>query len=208
VLFNKVFFTSKEIDNERLSLTNKGSRYSLGPDLTLRHCHVVVNVSSRNLFIHGGTRFIDCTFEVKQQLKNHQQWIFASIEGCRFKGRFSGCDFGHWPGYGEGAEQGSIKDCDFSEAQMDSCRIMGSDPATLRFPRWPCFTILDPIGRAAELRKARWPAMFGRVVVDELHSNPTPTTALIFHAPTIAKFLETTPEELRIVIERFDCIVY
>ncbi len=208
MLFDKVFFRNQEIDNEQLSLTDKGSRYSLGPDLTLRRCNIVLKISARNLFIHGGTRFIDCSFEVKQQLKNHQQWVFASLEGCRFKGRLSGCDFGHWPEYGCVAEHVSIKDCDFSEDQIDSCRIMGSDPAMLRFPRWPCFTFLDPIGHAAKLREAPWPALFGRVIVNDLHTHPASTTALTFHAPTIAKFAETTPEELRAVIERFDCLVY
>ena len=26
-----------------------------------------------------------------------QRWVAASLKGCRFKGCFSGCDFGHWP---------------------------------------------------------------------------------------------------------------
>ncbi|WP_434390139.1 hypothetical protein [Melittangium boletus] len=205
--FENVVLKSKWLENERLELSDKNSLYFLGPDLTLKKCSVILKVPARNLIIKQA-RFIDCSFEVKQPLKNHQQWIFASLEGCRFKGRLSGCDFGHWPEYAEGAEHGAIKDCDFSEAQMDSCRILGSDPATLRFPRWPCFTFLDPIGHAAKLREAPWPALFGRVIVNDLHTHPAATTALTFHAPTIAKFAETTPEELRAVIERFDCLVY
>ncbi|WPB80667.1 hypothetical protein KYC5002_16190 [Archangium violaceum] len=34
------------------------------------------------------------------------------------------------------------------------------------------------------------------------------TVALTKYAPAVAKKLETTPEELRAVIERFDCFVY
>ena len=37
---------------------------------------------------------------------------------------------------------------------------------------------------------------------------PARTTAMTEHAPSIAKQLGTTPEELRAVIEKFDCIVY
>jgi hypothetical protein len=208
MLYTKVFYEDREIENERLELTDKGSLYFLGSNVMFRKCTLVLKVSGRNLIFDQGTRFIDCTFEVKQELKNHQDWVFASLKGCRFKGRLSGCDFGHWPSYSERAGHGSIEDCDFTEARMDGCRIMGSDPATLRFPKWPCFTILDPIGRASELRGVKWPGLFGRVTVDELHTQPAPTQSLTYHAPSIAKRMETTEEELRAVIEKFDCILY
>jgi len=204
-----VIIEDKEIASERFEVTDKESLYFLGPNLTLRHCTVILKVPARRLHILG-VRFIDCTFEVKQELKNHQAWIRASLEGCRFKGRLTGCDFGHWPEYGSEPEYqlGSIQDCDFSEARLDGCRFMGCDPSTLRFPKWPCFTFIDPIGRAAELRGARWPELFGGVVIDKLHRQPPRTSALTEHAPTIARQLDTTPEELKAAIERFDCIVY
>ncbi|WP_309888048.1 hypothetical protein [Archangium sp.] len=206
-----VIFKNQEIANERLELTDKNSLYSLSTGLTLRHCTVVLKVPASRLVIKQAT-FIDCTFEVKQELKNHQCWLSASLKGCRFKGRFSGCDFGHWPEYGSDSapwyQHGSIQDCDFTEARLDGCRFMGCDPATLRFPKWPCFTFIDPIGRAAELRGARWPELFGGVVVDKLHNQPPRTSALTEHAPTVARQLDTTPEELKAVIEKFDCILY
>ena len=206
MLANKVFYKDKELENERLELTDKGSLYFLGSNLTLRNCTLVLKVSARNLFLDG-VRFIDCTFEVKQELKNHQQWVFASLKGCRFKGRLSGCDFGRWPGYAEGWEHGSIEDCDFSEARLDGCRFMGCDPSTLRFPKWPCFTFLDPIRRAPELCGVKWPGIFGDVVIEKLHKQPPSTRALTLFAPVEARLLETTPEALQAVIERFDCIV-
>ena len=209
MLAKKVFYEDKHLENERLELTDKGTLYFLGANLTLKNCTLVLKVAARNLFIDG-VRFIDCTFEVKQELKNHQDWITASLKGCRFKGRLSGCDFGHWPEYGKEPEYqlGSVEDCDFSEARLDGCRFMGCDPRSLRFPKWPCFTFLDPIGRAPELRRGKWPGMFGSVVVDELHGQPPSTVALTKYAPAVAKKLETTPEELRAVIEQFDCFVY
>ena len=209
MLFTKVFYEDKEIENERLELTDRGSLYFLGPGLTLRNCTIVLKVSARNLFFNR-VRFINCAFEVKQELKNHQDWVRASLKGCRFKGRLSGCDFGHWPEYGSdpGYQHGAIEDCDFTEARLDGCRFMGCDPSTLRFPRWPCFTIVDPIGRAPELRSVEWPGLFGRIVIENLHTQPPPTKALVEHAPSIARELETTPEELRAVIEKFDFILY
>lgn len=205
-----VIIENKQLENERLELTDKDSVYFLGPNLTLRNCTVLLKVSARNLIIIGA-RFTDCTFEVKQELKNHQQWIKASLKGCRFKGRLSGCDFGHWPEYGKEPEYqlGSIEDCDFSEARLDACRIMGGDPRGLRFPRWPCFTILDPVRRAPEmLLSAEWPGRFGLVVLKDVANDPPGTTALTYHAPSVAKRMDTTPEALRAVIEQFDFIVY
>ena len=208
MLYNKVFFEDREIENERLELTDRGSLYFLGSNVTFKNCTLVLKVSGRNLLFDDGTRFINCTFEVKQELKNHQQRVFASLKGCRFKGRLSGCDFGHCPSYSKGAEYGAIEDCDFTEARLDRCRFMECDPYTLKFPRWPCFTLLDPLRRAPELRGIKWPRLFGELVIDRLHKQPPETKALTLFAPAEAKRFETTEEELRAVIEKFDCIVY
>ncbi len=203
-----IIIENKEMENERLELTDKTAHYFLGPNLTLRRCTLVLKVSARCLFFDR-VRFIDCTFEVKQELKNHQAWIMASLKGCRFKGRLSGCDFGHWPSYpGRAWEHAAIEDCDFTEARLDGCRFMGCDPHTLKLPPWPCFTILDPIQRAPELRSIKWPDLFGELVIDTLHKQPPATSALALFAPAEAKRFETTEEELRALIEKFDCIVY
>jgi hypothetical protein len=204
-------FENREIQDEWLELTDKKANYILGPDLTLRNCTLVTRVSGRSLSLHS-TRFIDCSFEVKQQLTNFQQWICVSLKGCRFKGRFLGNDFGHWPEYGNQPEYqfGSIEDCDFSEARLDSCRISGADVRTLRFPRWPCFTFLEPLRHAAELRSVQWPGWFGDIVIEKFDKNKHPpgTVALTYYAPSAAKRFRTTEEELKAAIQRFDCIVY
>jgi hypothetical protein len=204
-----VIIEDKEIESERLELTDKAAHYFLGPNLTLRNCTVILKVPASRLLIRR-VQFINCTFEVKQELKNHQQWIRASLKGCRFKGRLSGCDFGHWPEYGSDPEYqlGAIEDCDFSEARLAGCRFHGCDINTLRLPKWPCFTFLDPIGRAPQLSSVKWPGSFGDIVVDNLHTHPVSTKALTYYAPSAAERFETTPEELRAVIEKFDCIVY
>jgi hypothetical protein len=204
-----IVFKDQEIENERLELTNTKANYILGPNLTLRNCTLVLKVSARRLSLKQ-PRFIDCTFEVKQELKNYQSWVAASLKGCRFKGRLTGCDFGHWPEYMSlpWYQHGSIEDCDFSEARMDGCRIMGSNPATLRFPRWPHFTLLDPIRHAPELNSIEWPGGFRPIIVEGRYRDPPRTMAVTFYAPALATRRETTEEAFRAVIEKFDCIVY
>jgi hypothetical protein len=204
-----VIIENKEIENERLELMDKSEHYFLGPNLALRHCTLVTKISARGLFIDR-VRFLDCTFEVKQELLNFQQWIRASLKGCRFKGRFRGNDFGHWPEYGSQPEYqfGSLEDCDFSEARLDNCRFHDCDLRTLQLPRWPCFTLRNPLRHVRELQAAPWPGLFGRVTVNHLHTEPPSTVALTFYAPSAARFHETTEEELKAAIERFDCFYY
>jgi hypothetical protein len=204
-----IVFTDREIENERLELTDKRANYILGPNLTLKNCTLVLKVPARRLSLKQA-RFLDCTFEVKQELKNDQGWVAASLKGCRFKGRLSGCEFGHWPEYSSlpWYRHGAIEDCDFTEALLDGCRFHGCDPRTLRFPKWPCFTFLDPIGRSRDLNGVTWPGRVGRIIVAHLHDEPPSTVALTYHAPAVARRFGGTPEELRAVIEKFDCIVY
>jgi hypothetical protein len=204
-----VIFKDQEIENERLELTDKNSLYYLSTGLTLRDCTVVLKVPASRLIIKQA-QFIECTFEVKQELKNHQFWVAASLKGCRFKGKLTGCDFGYWPEYGSDPwfQHGAIEDCDFTEARLDGCRIMGCDPATIRFPKWPCFTIMDPIGRARELNSVQWPGGFRPIIVEGQYRDPPRTMAVTFYAPALAKRRETTEEAFRAVIEQFDCIVY
>lgn len=207
MFFTKVFYENREIENERLELTDKGSRYFLGSKLTLRNCTLILKVSARNLYIHG-VRFINCTFEVKQELKNHPQWLYASLKGCRFKGRLSGCEFGRWPGYSEGWEYGAIEDCDFTEARLDGCRFHGCDMNSIRLPRWPCFTIVDPIRRSPELSAMEWPGDIGRITMKGHAREPPSTVAVTWFAPVLAQKSGTTPEAIKAVLDRCEGIIY
>ena len=201
-----IIYENREMEGERLELTDKEGIYFLGPNLTLRRCTVILRVPARWLHILPA-RFIDCSIEMKQELKKHD-WVKASLKGCRFKGRLSGCDFGHWPHYAKGWEHGAIEDCDFTEARLNDCRFHGCDTRTLRFPRWPCFTILDPIRNSRELARVEWPGDIGSVTLGILPKQPLSTVAMTFFAPALARESGTTPEAIKTVIEKFDCIVY
>lgn len=204
-----IVFEDQEIQNERLELTTKNANYIRGPDLTLRNCTLVLKVPSRRLSIKQA-RFIDCTFEVKQELKNHQGWLAASLKGCRFKGSLTGCDFGHWPDYMDlpWYQHGSIEDCDFTEARLDACRIIGGEPRRIRFPKWPCFTILDPVGRAHNLQELKWPGPMGSLIWDMLPKHPPRTTALTYYTPSAAKLIESSPDDIRAVVTKIEDIIY
>ena len=199
-----IHYKDREIEGERLELP-KGALYWLGPNLTLRNCTVVISVASRWLTLMSG-QLIDCTIQAKGELKN-LRWARIGLRECRFKGRFTGNDFGFREDDLDKWRLGGIENCDFSEARLDGCRFYNCDMSTIRLPRWPCFTFLDPVRRAAELAREAWPGSFGPVIIEGLQGQEASVVALAYHAPSVAERRGTTAEELRAVLERVPGVV-
>ena len=200
-----VHIENREIEGERLELTNKESIYWLGPNVTLRRCTVVLGVGGRQLVPMWG-RLIDCTIIAKRELVN--EWFTSMrFEGCRFTGRFSGVGFGQRVGVDRWWEHGGIENCDFSEARLDECSFHGCDMSTIRLPKWPCFTILDPLKNGPELVSVPWPGDFFPVILEGENREREDTAAVTIYALAEAKRSGTTPEELKAAVERFDFIV-
>lgn len=195
-------FMTTEIKNERLVLDSKTEVYYLGQDLILKGCTLILKVPARALVVTNA-RFIDCSIEVKQQLKNFR-WDCATLRGCRITGRLSGNDFGPQK---SSLYPGSIEDCDFTGAQLDGCRFMGCDISTIRLPRWPCFTLLEPSKRSQELSRLPWPSSL-RFLPTTFEWAPTHTAAVTFYAPTLVKKYNVSEQELRAFVERLEGVVY
>ncbi|HYO68901.1 MAG TPA: pentapeptide repeat-containing protein [Archangium sp.] len=201
-----IIYKDREVEGARLELADKEGLYYLGPNLLLRNCTVVLRVPTRRLLICP-SRFIDCTIEVKQELKNCA-WACASLKGCRFTGHMTGCDFGPWTDYTEGWEHGAVEDCDFTEARLSNCRFHGCDMRTQRLPPWPCFTILDPMSRQRALNSAPWPDSFGRIIIKNFSKHPPSTVAVTLYAPAFLKGRDTTPDVLRAFLKTVDGVIY
>ena len=201
-----IIYEDREIEGERLELADKEGHYYLGPNLTLRRCTVVTRVSARWLHILP-TRFIDCAIEVKQELKHHD-WSRALLKGCQFTGKLTGCDFGHRLPHMGGRENGGIEGCDFTQARLDGCRFHGCDMRTLRLPRWPCFTILDPLGRSHELSRLDWPEGRVPISIKDPGNEPPSTVAVTLYAPGFLKGRDTTPEALLAFLKKLDGVIY
>ncbi|WP_309897482.1 hypothetical protein [Archangium sp.] len=193
-----IHYENREIEGERLELTDKKAIYWLGPNVTLRRCTLVTNISARWLLLVSGS-LIDCTIHAKSELKT-LPWAPMSVKGCRFKGRFTGNDFGFRLDLFDREKAGGIEDCDFSEAQLEGCRFFNCDMTSIRLPRWPCFTFLDARRHAAELARRAWPGSFDSVI-RTVCDPPNGTVASAWHAPTIAKKSDTTVEQLRAALE-------
>jgi hypothetical protein len=199
-----IHYENREIEGERLELP-AGAIYWLGPNVTLRRCTLVIGVASRWLSLVSG-RLIDCTIEAKRELVD-ARWTTLGFKGCRFSGRFCGNEFGHRQDYMDDWELGGVEDCDFSEARLDLCRFHGCDMRTVRLPKWPGFTIVDPLRHGRELMSVAWPGTFKPVILEGPLKELPSTVALSFYAPAEAKRSRTTEAELKAAVERFDFIV-
>jgi hypothetical protein len=197
-----VIFEDRVIENERLELSDKDALYFLGQNLTLRHCTLVLRVPAQRLHVNR-VKLIDCTIEVKKELKNFR-WCHAFLKGCKFTGRLTGCDFGQWP---DSPEEGGIEGCDFSAAQLQGCRFIGCDVSTLRFPSWPCFTILDPVRRLDELSKVPWPGQVG-ILVKTLSASPPETAAVTISATVFGKRFGASEDDIKAALKKLDGVKY
>jgi hypothetical protein len=200
-----IHYENREIQGERLELTDKEASYWLGPNLTLRGCTVVLGVSRRQFVPMWGT-LIDCTIEAKRQVED-LWWTRMRFEGCRFKGRYSGVGFGQRVGVDTWWEHGGIANCDFSEARLDLCSFHGCDMRTIQLPKWPCFTILEPLKHGPELLSVPWPGDFFPVILQGPRKERSDRAALTFYAPAEAKRSGVTLDAFKAAVERFDFIV-
>jgi hypothetical protein len=204
---DKVILKNKSMEGQRLELCGKNVRYYLGPNLTLRRCTVVLGMPSR-LFHLNGPRFIDCTIEAKRQLKE-VRWYTANLKGCRFTGRFFSCDFGQLPNpmaaYHE--DVGGIEDCDFTAADIHACQFAGCDTSTLKFPRWPYFTLLDPYRRHREYASILWPREIRSWFIgfDDLHKT---AAAITYSATALAKEAGVSEDRIKALLEGHADIIY
>jgi hypothetical protein len=201
-----VIFEDKVIEDERLELRGKDDLYFLGPNFTLRSCTLVLQVPARQIHLCG-VKLIDCVLEVKRELKN-LPWYEANLKGCRITGRFSGCDFGY---NDESArlyhDAGGIEDCDFTGAHLHACRFIGCDPSTLRFPPWPCFTILDSYRRSRELAARSWPEDI-QLWFTTFDKDPEKTVACTYSATTLAKETGISEKRIRSLLEGIPDVIW
>lgn len=202
---SNVHYEEREIQGECLELADKEAIYWLGPNVTLRRCTLVIGVGRRQLVPMWG-KLVDCTITAKREVVE-QCWTSLRFEGCRFTGRFSGIRFGQRVGVDRWWEHGGIANCDFSEARLDQCVFHGCDMRTIRLPRWPCFTIVDPIKHGRELLSVSWPGDFTPVTLDGPLKEQPSTSAVTLYAPAEAKRSGATLEEFKAAVERFDFIV-
>ena len=192
----------RTLENETLRLDSRDEVHYLGHNLTLKNCALIIKVPGKRLVI-AKTRFLDCTLEAKQELKGFW-WDSAMLQGCTFKGRFTGCEFGGRP---SAPEEGAVVDCDFTEARLHWCGFTACDASRLRFPPWPCFTLLEPVRWLHEWKGVSWPGKAGLLISTLAGATPQ-TSAVTLHAPSLAREMDTTEEALKAALQGLGGVIY
>ncbi len=183
LLENRVF------RNERIVLDQQDLN-ALSVGLRMENCEIEIRVPAKRLSIRGVV-MEGCVVRTKSPLINFQGWLGCTIRNTRFEGVYKGNDFGvvDWT-----PEAGAAESLDFSNAILDLCRVQGVPTQSFAWPKWPCFTVLDPKAHMREIVPpfAPW--------FSEMGEAPPRISAICMHAPGVLKFLGDTTltvEELR-----------
>jgi hypothetical protein len=148
---NRAFIDTNIRDEE--IVFDDGKVWVLGQSSSFKGCTLICNVASSN-FIPSATTLDHCEI-IARVTMFMIPWTTVELIECTFKGRFSGCDFGPRPDLGREEARGTVIKCDFSQANLDACRFFNVDWRTLKFPAWPCFTIIDHDAAAIDFSRSR-----------------------------------------------------
>lgn len=168
----------------------KGEEHTLGPKLKLQQCKVISDCSEKFLFIVGLT-MEGGAFVQKRKLTDFH-FERAHFKGVEFEGHYVGCDFGNW----DSPEKASVKDCDFEKSILEDCRFLNCDPGGIKFPKWPCFTIINPVAAAKYVASKDWPEEV-EIMLDVYTDVDPECVASCGYAKPLAKDTGLSLEELR-----------
>lgn len=177
----------------------------------LEDCTVRIRGSARGIVFHGAT-LERCRIESRRRFVGFS-WHDVILDRCVFTGQFLSCDFGPRPDVYPDHPAGRVLDCDFSQAQLHSCRFFNSDMRRIVWPKWPCFTVLDPEQNAKDWLSIPFPDSY-RTVEQALIAEAVAdfqvkgVIAACEHAGEMAKKHKVTPEEIHALIAGKSYIVH
>lgn len=147
---------SKLVEKD-IKLSNETTNL-LGPELYLEKCSIESDCDQHALFI-SGIKMVGGKFPQIRPLTNFhfERAYFSNVKFC---GNFIGCDFGGW----EDPERPLVEECDFTTAILDGCRFLNCDVHNINFPKWPCFTLLNPAAARSVVLSRPWPSKIGLVL--------------------------------------------
>jgi len=196
---------TKKVQSKRIELLGKKKHRGLTLNLGLDHyadvigdgaelidCKIIIHGSARGIII-SKSKFTNCLIHAKRKLVNFY-WSYSKLIGCTFLGRLEGCVFGNI----ENTKriEGSIEDCDFTKATLHLSSFNDCDMTSIKLPRWPCFTVLEP-----KRNKKKWLALPLPEEICYLQETicETDESAITLHWPTIAKEerIDVSPDAVR-----------
>ena len=87
--------------------------------------------------------------------------------------------------------------CDYASAVLDLCRFFNVDARSIKFPGWPCFTIVDHQGAAQDFLKGGLSSEAKQYAMGTIADVEEGEVALCLFAPREAKRLKCTETKLK-----------
>jgi hypothetical protein len=147
----------------------------------------------------------DCLVDAGKPQRD-SNFFTARFINCRFRGVFSGIDFGRGDRTELHEDFGTVEGCDFTAATLDGCRFLDVDVSTLKFPQHDHAVLLDPSRRAVDVAAVQWPGVLGKYM--EICTNkPASFKASVMHIPSLARLVRCTEGEVREALQKFGGLV-
>jgi hypothetical protein len=174
--------------------------HGFGPDLRLENCTINSRCAARSL-IMSDMEMVGGAFNQKKALTNYQ-FNRVIFQGVKFTGKYDGCSFGNH----QESLQGKALDCDFSEAKLHDSSLYECPPDRVRFPVWPCFSIVNPRLAQEYVLSQTWPAKLGSTM--KVYTGVSPRCTVIFaNAAELGKQYGVAEDVLRKQLESVPGIV-
>ncbi|AXA90576.1 pentapeptide repeat-containing protein [Massilia sp. YMA4] len=182
------------VTGQQLTLSNLDVNI-LGPGATLERCDVYSDCASAAL-VMAGLDMRESSFTQQHRALIEARFKKAHFSGVTFRGSFTDCDFGDW----DAPVRPHVANCDFSEAKLDGCRFLHCDIDTIKFPKWPGFTLTHPILARDFVLSRKWPVKVG-VILDIYTDNDSECVAIAGDAARLARKAGITLDELRDLLQ-------
>ena len=167
----------------------------LGPNAEFTNCKLVCMMKSSQFIVSTST-LIACEVTASVKLAKIN-WSPAKLMQCKFIGNFSDCDFGPRLDIGDKQAQGSVVNCDYSSSILDSCRFFNTNLQEVKFPVWPCFTIIDYQAAASDFQHCSISNVASRYARTVLGAVEEGEVALSMNGILEAKLLKCELEDLK-----------
>jgi hypothetical protein len=171
---------------------------------TCRHC--TLKIANSHAVTIGNCYLNECIFDPQKTV--NATWLDNYWEKCVFLGDYNSTHFGQKAVDTETYPWGAIavRGCDFTQATMHVCAFNRTDINSIKFPRWPCFTIIQPSKHRLVWEKMLLP--LPEWLMRSWYCETSPVDAEVLHWPTIAKKWcpDHDPDEVKAVLETLDFV--
>lgn len=199
-----LFLTAQRFTDESLRL---GTTSYMDRLVNAEFIGCTLEIQDPNAVLLSRCRFIDCVIRPSKKVSTRigdNYW-----DGCVFHGHYEGTHFGLSDDQMFGPSSWTdvaLRGCDFSTATLAGCCLNRLEIESTKFPKWPCFTVLQPFENLPEWSAATaqlLPKLFEYITDDG-------RDAEAHHWPSLVNWYKLNtapdPELVRVALSQLDFV--